>query len=61
MYVSYYCRDFACSNSTEDYGDPAIRVSQRQTSTSPITLDHTSLQMVTNSTVNKPTTSNTMT
>ena len=58
MYVSYY---FACSNSTEDHGDPGVRVSRRQTSTSPITLDHTSLQMVTDSTVNKPTASNTMT
>ena len=39
-YVSYYCRAFTCSNGK---GSWQFRVSQRQTSTSPITLNHAHL------------------
>ena len=59
MHVSYYCRVFTCSNGKESW---RFRVSRRQTSTSPITLERVHLlvnvvvyPLIINSTVNKST------
>ena len=48
--VSYYCRAFTCSNGK---GSWQFRVSRRQTSTSPITLDHAHLLVNVVSSINR--------